>query len=360
MTWHGRRVPKLQDGQARRVRQVDVAREAGVSQATVSMVLGERGAPDHRTTEETRRRVREVAERLGYSVNPVARKLVGGRNRLIGVYTFDPIFSAEGRDYYRESWGIEHAAELAGYDLLLFSSAAVPGQRRTIYAGGVNRLSMADGSILLGRHDDKPEIERLCADGFPFVYIGRRELSRGEMSYVTADYTTATAEVVRHLARLGHRSLAYVGTGEASEPEIDRQAGWATACRALAVQRAEVFRPTATEAGPTLTELHERGFTAVLLEQPSQALELVAGAREAGLEIPGDLSVAVLGDAPSALVGDPGWTGFQIPHEAMGRTAVAMLLELLDDPDRGPRHQCLPCTFQPGTTAGPSAEMEDR
>jgi LacI family transcriptional regulator len=88
-----------------------------------------------RASEQTRRRVLDIAEHLGYTVNPVARNLVGGRNRLLGVYTFEAAFPIEARDSYQEFFvGIEHEAELAGYDLLLFTSTAMPGHRRGLYA----------------------------------------------------------------------------------------------------------------------------------------------------------------------------------------------------------------------------------
>ena len=123
------------------------------------MVLGGRADGGARISELTRKHIIDVARDLGYSINPVARSLAGGRNRLLGVYTFEAVFPAVGRDFYQPFLlGIEREAERVGYDLLLFTSASMPGKRRSIYAGGVNRLALADGSILLGRQDDKAEI----------------------------------------------------------------------------------------------------------------------------------------------------------------------------------------------------------
>lgn len=345
---------KRNDRRSLRVRQADVARDAGVSQATVSIVLGDLDPGRPRTSAATRQRVTEVAERLGYSVNPVARSLIGGRNRLIGVYTFETVFPTEARDFYQEFFlGIEHAAELTGYDLLLFTSARVPGQQRSIYAGGVNRLGLSDGSILLGRHGDMGEVERLAKEGFPFVYVGRRELRGTQMSYVTADYAAATEEVVRHLAVLGHRAVAYLGTTTITEPDLDRVAGWERAVEALELsEKSLLLRPSGRGVDAELvTGLQRRGVTALVLEDPQSARGVFEAVETAGLSVPDDLSIAVLGDDPSGPGRHRAWTGFGIPREAMGRAAVTLLIELFDNPDAGPRRRSLPCSFESGTTA---------
>lgn len=345
---------KRNDRQSLRVRQADVARDAGVSQATVSIVLGKPDPGRSRTSAATRQRVTEVAEKLGYSVNPVARRLIGGRNQLIGVYTFETVFPTEARDFYQEFFlGIEHAAEHAGYDLLLFTSARVPGQPRSIYAGGVNRLGLSDGSILLGRHGDMGEVERLAKEGFPFVYVGRRELRDTQMSYVTADYAAATQKVVRHLAALGHRAIAYLGTTTTTEPDLDRVAGWERAVEALDLSATAVLlRPGVWDAHVELAaDLQRRGVTALVLEDPQSASRVFEAVETAGLSVPDDLSIAVLGDDPSGPRRHLAWTGFGIPREAMGRAAVTLLIELFDNPDAGPRRRSLPCSFESGTTA---------
>ncbi len=341
------------NGNPLRVRQIDVARRAGVSQATVSMVLSDGDVGARRMSQATRRRVLAVAQDLGYSVNPVARNLVGGRNRLLGVYTFEPVFPTEARDFYQEFFlGIEHAAELVGYDLLLFTSASVPGRRRGIYAGGVNRLSMSDGSILLGRNSNKRDVERLCGEGFPFVYIGRRDLDGGEMSYVTADYAAATTEVTRYVVKHGHRHVAYIRTVSILEPEVDRVDGWSKAVVDLGLGGAAPLIRTASKGidVETLVQLRLDGVTAIIVEDPQAARHVFAAARDAGLRVPDDLSIAVLGDDPSSAPVDESWTGFRIPREAMGRAAVTLLLEQLDEPDAKHRHLSLPCAFKAGET----------
>jgi DNA-binding LacI/PurR family transcriptional regulator len=339
-----------------RVRQADIARAAGVSQATVSLVLRDDEDSGVRVSEATRRRILDVARELGYSVNPAARNLAGGRNRLLGVYTFEAVFPSGDRDfYYPFLLGIEHEAERAGYDLLLFTSASMPGQRRSIYAGGTNRLALADGSILLGRQDDKAEVARLVRDRFPFVYIGRREVAGCELSYVTADYTVATDRVISHLVELGHRHIVYLGVPEPREPDLDREQGWVHAVRELRLSSAEavLLRPPGDRPLTTLLrDLHrDRHMSALVIEDPEAAPTVFDAVTRAGLRAPHDVSVAVLGDIPSTAGPAESWTGFRIPREEMGRQAVRLLLEALESPGGPPRQIVVACDFAAGGTA---------
>src|SRR5882672_1299054 len=159
---------------SRRPTQLDIARLAGVSRPTVSLVMSGNAA---RIRAELRERVLAAAEHLGYAANPAARSLAGGHNRLIGVYTFERLFPVQHRDfYYPFLLGIEEESEAASYDLLLFTSAADPSGRRSINHGGVNRLRLADGCVLLGLHVDGEQLVRLARDRTPFVFLGRREV----------------------------------------------------------------------------------------------------------------------------------------------------------------------------------------
>jgi len=345
------------DGRApSRVRQADVARAGRVTQATVSMVLnGSAGI-----SEVTRKRIVAVARDLGYSVNPVARSLAGGRNRLLGVYTFEAVFPTVSRDFYQPFLsGVEREAERVGYDLLLFTSASLPGNRRSIYAGGVNRLAVADGSILLGRQDDKAEIARLVKENFPFVYIGRREVEGSEISYVTADYADATGHVVQHLFDLGHRSLVYLGVRSPKEPDRDREAGWTEAVSRLrlSADQAVLVRLTSYRSLPTLiTELRRKyGVTACVVEDPESAQQVFDAVERLGLRVPDDISLAVLGDDPSVTASEENWSGFRISREAMGRQAVRLLLEALEESGSAARQVTVPCPLVVGKTVGPPA-----
>lgn len=340
-----------------RVRQTDVAKAAGVSQATVSMVLSDAPIPNGRVSERTRAQVLRTADDLGYAVDPVARNLVGGRNRLIGVHTFESVFPIESRDFYQDLLiGIQHAAEVSDYDLLIFTSATAPGRNRGIYSGPMNRLALADGGILLGRHSNVDEVRRLSADHFPFVYVGRRDIAHTRLSYVTADYRSATRAVVDHLIRLGHQRIGYLGLAHPDEPDQDRAAGWYD--RAAVLTDACEIRPPEVTAELLQQLRHDRGITAVVVENAESADRVFAAAAQAGIAVPAELSIAVLGDLPVRSMQHRVWTGFTTPRQQMGREAVRMLLQQLDGdgsqpPDDAPRSHYVACGFEAGHTCGP-------
>lgn len=342
----------------KRVRQADVARAAGVSPATVSWVINNRSGGNVRISEETRRRVLTAVEELGYVVDPAARSLAGGRNYLLGVFTFEPIFPLLHRDFYYEFLvGIEEEAEQLGYDLLLFTSAVKRDGVRGIYTGGVNRLRMADGAVLLGVAEDREDLGRLVAEGYPFVFVGRREVKGRAISYVAADYAAATAEVVVHFLASGHRSIAYLGMRPGNESQADRRAGYRRAHADVGLdvdpQLLRMFS-TPDELTPGLVQqLCERGATGFVLETGPLGPAFVQAMAELQLGPPHDFSVAVLGDPMREGEIYPGVTSFTIPRRAMGAGAVRILADMLNaGDDAKPCQMTLPCTFVPGRTIG--------
>jgi DNA-binding LacI/PurR family transcriptional regulator len=342
----------------RRPTQVDIAARAGVSQATVSLVISGGAVSDH-VAESTRQAVLAAAEELGYTANAAARSLKGGRNHLLGLYTFEPVFPVDQRDFYFPFLlGVEEETANQGYDLLLFSSAGSGGDRR-IYARGANRLKVADGCVLLGRHLHRDDLAHLVREDFPFVFIGRREVTGAELSYVAADYTTATRQIVTTLTDLGHRRLRYLEFIDGQEPTRDREAGLQAGLNEADITDEDVIHPVRAAADVT-ADLLERwiadGVTAILVEpteDDSLVTAVAAAAQQAGLRIPDDLSVAMLGDPPVQDASSRDWTRFTLPRAHMGREAVRILLELLDDPTGAPRQVFVDCHQRPGDSVAP-------
>jgi DNA-binding LacI/PurR family transcriptional regulator len=331
--------------------QFDIARRAGVSQATVSLVVNGASA-DGQVSALNRQRVLDAISELGYTPNLSARSLRGKGTQLLGLYTFETVFPVDQRDfYYPFLLGVEAEAAQLGYDLLLFSSAGLAGER-SIYAGGVNRLRKADGCVLLGRHLARDELVRLAQEDFPFVFIGRRDAGGVAFSHVAADYASATRRIVLELAELGHSRILLLHPDDRGEPGADREKGYRSGMgeAGLSPDEGLIRAVEATDVTPqALRGWMADGVTAILVEPTEQhriARALEQAAADAGIRIPRDLSVAALGDLPqpSAL----SWTSFAIPHEEMGRQAVRMLVELLSDPGTAARTSILPCPPIPG------------
>ncbi|MFI6987419.1 LacI family DNA-binding transcriptional regulator [Nonomuraea wenchangensis] len=345
----------MKDAPRRRPRQSDIAKLAGVSQTTVSIVINGRHSDSIRIPPETRRHVFEVARSLGYTIDPVARSLAGGMNHLIGVYTFESLFPMDHHDfYYPFLVGIEAAAEALGYDLLMFTSATGSDGGRSIYREGVNRLGLADGCVMLGKETNRDDLVRLRDEGFRFVLIGRRDVP-GPVTYVTADYANATGKVVDHLVALGHERIAYLTAADPGEPSADRDAGFLAAQSRHGLDTDGLVLSVRKEEGPSAEEVRRllaAGATAFIAHESVVALRLLDLLTGMGVDVPGECSVAALSDAPDAVPG-PELTCFRIPRREMGMRAVELLVQQLESEEEvEPRAVELPCTFVAGQTSG--------
>jgi len=338
-----------------KVRISDVAKAVGVSAATVSAVVNNPPGSQIRVGDATRQRIWDAVHDLGYVPNPVARSLAGGKNHIIGIFTYEPIFPLEYHNfYYPFLIGLEEEAQARGYDLLLFTSASLPAGGRSVYHQGANRLPLADGVIFLGLNENKEELATLVEEGYPIVYIGRRDLPRGELSYVAADYEQATAAIYVHLADLGHRNIAYLHTGATNEANLDRLHGYQRSAAATDAGAGLAWRVGKQEAlAERLAEWLAQGISAFMVEDDDLGTRLLAAAATLGLTAPGNFSLAVLGDPLSPSEVTPAWTTFRIPRSAMGAGAVELLLQLLEQPEASaPCRRTFRCEFAPGVTTG--------
>lgn len=337
----------------RRTTQADVAAVAGVSQATVSFVLNDRRPAGVHISAETRQRVLDAIRITGYSANPVAQRLAGGRNQILGVFTYEATFPGGGRDFYGPFLvGVEHAAEQLGIDILLFTSARVVDGRRRLTRDGWQRLGIADGCLLLGQHEDRSELQHLLDTNYPFVFIGKRASEGGRLPYVGAEYVGATRRAVERLLEVGHRRVGYAGDMGSDQPTTDRWAGYRDALRAagLGARLVPEDDPDAVAAA-----IVEQGLTAVVLAPERDPEELHDALRRRGLEVPRDVSVVLLGQPHHRLRRPQEWSGFVIPREQMGARALLLLSRLVagDDVADPDLHRLLECTDVEGATVAP-------
>ena len=330
--------------------QQDIAKMTGVSQATVSLVLNGRAEADVKIAPETRDRVLRAIQETGYVADPIARRLAARHNRILGVFTYEPVFPAANSDfYYPFLVGIEERAEALGCDLLLLTSSPVADGRRRIFHHD-NRLRLADGCVLLGRSLDRDELTRLVAEGYPFVSVGRRDDAGGPVPYVGADYPAAVAALTRRAVDLGHTRLAYVGEGGGPESYADRMRGFTeTATAAGATTRHE----PAADLTRNLDAALGAGVTALFVEEYADAVALLGIAADRGLSVPGDLSIATLGD-PTRPTSPPDveLTGFRIPRRQMGAEVIDVLMALVEG-NPADSQRLLACELVDGATLAP-------
>jgi len=348
-----------------RFTQADVAAMAGVSQSTVSFVLNGNAPAGVRISEETRGRVLDAIRITGYSANPLAQRLAGGRNQILGVFTYETTFPRGGHDFYGGFLnGIEHAAEKLGVDMLLFTSARVIDGTRRLSRDGWQRLGIADGCLLLGQHEDQGELQHLLDTNYPFVFIGKRESEGRLLPYVGADYVSATARQVDRLVALGHRRIGYAGLQGTDSPTLDRVEGYRQSMRAHGLPLRFVDVHDATLAAD---EIFERGITALLVTPENTPEELAQALEERGLRVPNDVSMLMLGQPLHPVRGSRRWSGFTVPREEMGARALVLLSRIVDrdrDDARAPAappldeadlHQILPCPDIDGDSCAAAA-----
>lgn len=340
-------------GRAKRPTQADIARIAGVSQATVSLVLNDRaevtGIPL-----ATRQRVADAIRRLGYVANPVARTLAGGLNQILGVYTFESAFPLDEDDFYFPFLvGIEEEAETLGYDLLMFTSA---GPERRMFHDGATRLSLADGALVLGREPNIEDIRRLRDGGYRFVYIGRREVPGDGISFVTADYAAATRAVTNWLIKLGHRRFTrWRMRHGAVEAAQDRERGFRQALKEAGLTaRLPRTVDAPGEVGALYEQLARTETTALVIDQQLLAETLFEHCRDRGIDLVQQLSIVVLGDTigTHTVLGprQPKWSGFHVPRRRMGAAATRALAQSLRSGAHEPVAIEIPCELVTGET----------
>ncbi|MGO8860180.1 MAG: LacI family DNA-binding transcriptional regulator [Acidimicrobiales bacterium] len=296
-----------------RVTILDVGALAGVHAATVSRALNrpEKVAP------ATRRRVEDAVKELGFVPNRAARGLITGRTDNIAVIVPDitnPHFASLVRS-------VERSAREAGLQTLLVDT----GEHADEEVRAVRTLARdVDGFIVLSPRRLHLNLDAL--ESKPAVLFNRPVRERASVLLRTAP---AVAESLRHLASLGHTTLAYLGGPQRS---------WAAGERLRAVRRSsgaagiDVVEPRV--AGPTfdaaveVVELVVRcGATAVMAFNDQMAFGVIAGLARRGISVPEDVSVVGIDDVPMAAMVAPPLTTIALPTEEAGAAAVAMLGE---------------------------------
>ena len=333
--------------------QADVARLAGVSAATVSIVLSGRTDTTVRISAETRARVIQAAAELGYMPNPAAQMLAQGRNRLLALFYFGDTFPYEREhQFYLSLLGIEREASRQDYNVLLITRGQ-RAEQRSIYATGGNMLRLADGAILMGPLENRGELARLVDDGYPFVYIGRRQVPGREIDWVVSDYIQAGYEGAHHLLALGHRHLGFVWVAPQTEEVQDRVQGCQTATGEVEGAELVVLPPEISEHADQIdAALRRHRLSALLCAGQGSLRATLSRLQEVGRQVPRDLSIVALSFDEGRQWPWPTLRPTHVRHQEslVGETAVRALVARLEGEVEGPQHIRIPCELAVGNT----------
>ncbi len=316
----------------KRPTQQDVAKRAGVTRGTVSVVLNDRKDGSIKVSEETRQRILSAAQELGYTPNPVAQMLAkSGRNHVIAVFSYESVFPYDlENNHFPYLLGIEREASQQGFDVLCVTNHANQ-ENHGIYTRGTNRLRLADGAIILGVQPNHEELRRLADESFPFVYIGRREIDQLELDWVVTDYQEISYSATKHLLDLGHKSILYVGHSATTEAAQDKMIGCERAIHeshdaALIIAKDE-FLSNPDTAIPFLTK---HGITGIICRELPIFMSTYDLLSAHGFSVPDDISVLSLAAPdtirPMALYP----TYAYLAQQKVGELAVKTLLGRLD------------------------------
>jgi LacI family transcriptional regulator len=326
----------------------DVARAAGVSVATVSRAQN----GSDLVKETTRRRVGEVAERMGYTPNSAARSLITSRTNTLGVLLPD----LYGEFFSEVIRGIDQAAQRHGYHLLVSSSH---DDRSAVETALRSMRGRVDGLIVMWPDLDESAVPKLPT-GFPVVLLSAPFSPAGFDVITVANYDGAHA-MVDHLLDLGHRRIAIIKGIEGNADAAERLRGYreALASAGLAAAAIEVAGQFDEASGfHAANELLRRPIqpSAIFAANDAMAIGALSALRDAGLRVPQDMALAGFDDIPMARYVDPPLSSVHVDISALGEHATLRLLAALRD--KAQHHPCaetLPTTLVLRRSCGAAA-----
>lgn len=314
----------------------DVAREAGVSVATVSRVFNNSG-PVH---EDTRRRIDDVARRLRYIPNGAARTLSTRRTQTIGVVLPD----LYGEFFSEVIRGIDQEVQRSGWHLLVSSSH---NERAEIEAALRAMRGRVDGLIVMSPDLDAHALAQNLPDKLPVVLLNCAGEDRIYNS-LNIDNRGGAYAVVEHLLARGHRRIGLITGPVRNHDAQERLRGAHEALSAAGVtpsQELEVAGDFSEESGHRaaleLLELDSRP-TALFAANDSMAIGALSALGEAAVQVPDEMAVAGFDDIPISRYVNPSLTTVRVSIPELGGRAARRLFSAMSAPDGEKRQELLP------------------
>ena len=305
----------------------DIAKELGISASTVSRALSDSPL----VNAETKRSILQVAERLGYQRNELARALVLGSSGAVGLLVPDitnPFFSDIAR-------GVGAIADKIGVGVILCNTDGRID--REVNYVRLMRRKRVDGLLLCSTTIEAPYLRELALSRIPFILVSRLSSQR-DVPYVITDDHAGAKLAVEHLVDLGHRHIGFIGGPENVQASRDRMEAYLNVLRnnGLATRPdwkcyAGFTQAAGRKAAQRMLSLSDRP-TAIFAANDVTALGVLEVAEGLGLRIPADLSLVGYDDISYASLPRIQLTTVAQPAVEMGQIAANWLFEALANP----------------------------
>jgi LacI family transcriptional regulator len=329
------------------VRLKDIAQKTGYSITTVSRALA--GYSD--VNAQTRQRIVEAATQLGYQPHLVARQL-----RSHQTYTLGLIIPAVDRQSFSNDFfsqlvlGIGNVVSVERYALLI--SAQVPGEEEMAAYQEMVGGQRVDGMILARTRQSDPRIAYLKARDFPFVVSGRSALGEeSDFPYIDVDSQSGIRQAVAHLISLGHRDIGLIlppeeiaYTGYRHEGYREGLAHAAIPYRAEYVVYGDLLRSGGYQGAQHLLDHHPQ-LTAIVACNDLMAFGAMSAIEDRGLLVGSDIAVVGFDDIPPAEYAHPSLTTVRQPIYEIGQRLATMLIGIIGGQNEQANRVTLPPTL---------------
>jgi DNA-binding LacI/PurR family transcriptional regulator len=301
-----------------------VAERAGVSQSAVSRVFTPGASASKRTAEKVRR----AASELGYRPNVLARAMVSGKSRIIGLV----VAYLENQFYPEALEKLSNALQKRGYHVLIFMA----GKDAESVSQVIDEILdyQVDGIITASVAMTSDLSNRCRAAGVPIVLFNRSQ-DDPDMSAVTSDNAQGGRKVAEFLLAGGHRKIGYIAGWEGASTQRDREAGFTSKLTDAGhrIHAREVGDFTMEGAAVATRDMFATDPPdAVFVANDHMALAVMDTLRfEIGLDIPGDVSVVGYDDVPAASWPAYDLTTVRQPANRMVSKTVSILLDQIED-----------------------------
>lgn len=307
----------------------DVAKLAGVSISTTSLAINNQPG----VKEETRLRILAAVQKLNYRPNKIAQGLVKNKTNNIDVVFSGPKYGfLSSPILFEVIKGLAEVIKSSGYHLVLKVTTA---EEEVAFMEEQIHSRSCDGMIVWGTRMSEERFAALCQSTIPVVAVARY-IKNKPIHAVTVDDYKGGYLGTRHLLELGHRRIGFIGNLHGISSADDRFCGYRKALQEYSVEidrnlviSADFYQESGYTAMKEILPQHARGLTAVFAASDLMALGAIKAAIEAGLSIPGDISVVGFDNMPNADLLLIPLTTIATPIHELGEKAAIKLLKMM-------------------------------